>query len=73
MRFFLITFTSFLLASCSVISFQPTPTKDSKNYGSQEYQDCIDKNPSDKTKCEMIKPNTMEPNLTEHKDREGYH
>lgn len=73
MKLFMIILISILFLSCSAVSFQPGLAEDPKSYSSQEYQECLDKNPRDKTKCEMLKPNPMEPNLTEHKDREGYH
>lgn len=73
MQLLLIMFISFLFVSCSAVSYRPRLAEDPKSYGSQEYQKCLDKNPTDKTKCDIIKPNSMEPNLTEHKDREGYH
>lgn len=73
MQLLLIIFISFLFVSCTTVSYPPRLAEDPKNYSSQEYQECVDKNPSDKTKCELLKPNTMEPNLTEHKWKEGYH
>lgn len=66
----MIFFTILLLASCS---YRPTFSDGSRDYGYKEYQDCIDSNPEDKTKCDMLKPDYMEPNLSEHKERNEYH
>lgn len=64
---------SFLFISCSSLSYQPIFTVDPKGYASKQYEECLNNNPEDKAKCDMLKPDFMEPNLTEHKDREGYH
>lgn len=66
----IIIFTILLLASCS---YRPIFSESPGSYGYQEYQECIDKNPDDKTKCDLIRPDSMEPNITEHKYKEGYH
>ena len=72
-QLFLIIITGFLFLSCSSLSHQPIFTVDPNGYASKQYEECLNDNPEDKTKCDLLKPDYMEPNLTEHKDREGYH
>ncbi len=74
MKLFLIILISLVfITSCSAVSYPPRLTKDPRGYHSQEYQECVAKNPKDEAKCELIRPTFMEPNLTEHREKEGYH
>jgi hypothetical protein len=62
-----------LLTSCS--SFGGIrPTDDITSNYNKDYQECLDINSTDKSKCDYLIPSrAMQPNLTEHRWKEGYH
>lgn len=62
-----------LLTSCSSFNWIEQPNDPISN-SYEDYQECIDINSKDESKCDYLIPHrTMQPNLTEHKNKLNYH
>jgi len=61
-----------LLTSCS--SFGGLRPNDLTSNSYEDYKKCLYIHSADKSKCDYLIPsNLMQPNLTEHRERGGYH